>query len=74
MVSVAVQVKEAETPAALAALLNATPDTATQLLKMSQEELNNELDAISTDAMSALFAGISNLPAEVLSLFMGGMQ
>ena len=41
---------------------------------MSQEELNNELDAISTDAMSALFAGISNLPAAVLSLFMGSMQ
>lgn len=74
MVSVAVQVKDAETPAALTALNAATPDTSMQLLKMSQEELQKEIEAISTDAMSALFAGLANLPAELMSLFMGGMQ
>ncbi len=74
MVSVAVQVKEVETPASLNALNAATPETAVQLLKMDETQLNNEINAISTDAMSALFAGIANLPAELLNLFMGTMQ
>lgn len=73
MISVAVQVKEVETPAALAALKAATPETAMQLLKMSQEELQNEIGAISNDAISALLAGLSNLP-ELMNLFMGAMQ
>lgn len=68
--SVAVQVKEVETPAALTALASATPETSLQLLKMTEAELESELEAISGDAMSALMAGLSNLPAELLSLMM----
>lgn len=68
--SVAVQVKEVETPAALTALASATPETSLQLLKMTEAELESELEAISGDAISALMAGLSNLPAELLSLMM----
>lgn len=72
--SVAVQVKETETPANLTALAAATPETSVQLLKMSQEELEAEATAISNDAMTALFDGMANLPTELLSLFMGTME
>lgn len=68
LISVALQIKDVETPAELAALKAATPETSIQLLKMSEAQLNAEMEAISTDAMSALFAGLSNLPPELLSL------
>lgn len=74
MLSVAVQVKDTEAPANLTALAAATPETAVQLLKMSQEEMQAEVNAISADATSALFAGLANLPTELLSLFMGSME
>lgn len=70
LMSIALQIKDVETPAELAALKAATPETALQLLKMSETELNNEMEAISADAMSALFAGLANLPPELLSLMM----
>ncbi len=70
MISFAVQVKEVETPALLNKLAAATPETSVQLLQMTEAELQNEISAISGDAMSALFTGLGNLPTELLNLLM----
>ncbi|MBQ8150730.1 MAG: hypothetical protein IJ041_09460 [Clostridia bacterium] len=70
MISFAVQVKEVETPDMLKKLAAATPETSVQLLQMTEQELQNEISAISGDAMGALFTGLGNLPPELLSLLM----
>ena len=70
MISFAVQVKEVETPDMLKKLATATPETSVQLLQMTEQELENELSAISGDAMGALFTGLGNLPSELLTLLM----
>lgn len=70
IVSVAIRVQETQTPALINALNNATPETSVQLLQMSQEELFNEINAISGDAIGALFTGLGNLPSELYSMVM----
>lgn len=70
MISFAVQVKEVEAPDVLKKLATATPETSVQLLQMSEQELQNEISAISGDAMGALFTGLGNLPPELLTLLM----
>ena len=70
MISFAVQVKEVETPDMLKELAAATPETSVQLLQMTEQELQNEISAISGDAMGALFTGLGNLPPELLTLLM----
>ena len=70
MISFVVQVKDVPTPELLNKLNAATPETSVQLLQMDEQQFNNELSAISGDAMSALFTGLGNLPSELMSLMM----
>lgn len=70
IVSFAVRVQETQTPALLNTLNNATPETSVQLLQMDQDALNNEINAISGDAMGALFTGLGNLPSDLFSMVM----
>ncbi|MBR2925860.1 MAG: hypothetical protein IKC28_12655 [Clostridia bacterium] len=70
IISFAVRVQETQTPALLNALNNATPETSVQLLQMDQDALNNEINAISGDAMGALFTGLGNLPSDLFSMVM----
>ena len=70
IVSFAVRVQETQTPALLNALNNATPEASVQLLQMDQDALNNEINAISGDAMGALFTGLGNLPSDLFSMVM----
>lgn len=70
IISFAVRVQDTQTPALLNTLNNATPETSVQLLQMSQDELNNEINAISGDAFGALFTGLGNLPSDLYSLVM----
>lgn len=70
IISFAVRVQETQTPALLTALNNATPETSVQLLQMDQDALNNEINAISGDAMGALFTGLGNLPSDLFSMVM----
>ncbi|MBP3649864.1 MAG: hypothetical protein J6K73_08785 [Clostridia bacterium] len=68
--SFAVQVKDVPTPELLNKLNAATPATSVQLLQMDESQLNDEVSAISGDAMSALFTGLGNLPSDLMSLIM----
>ena len=70
IISFAVRVQETQTPALLNVLNNATPETSVQLLQMDQDALNNEINAISGDAMGALFTGLGNLPSDLFSMVM----
>lgn len=70
IISFAVRVQETQTPALLTVLNNATPETSVQLLQMDQDALNNEINAISGDAMGALFTGLGNLPSDLFSMVM----
>ncbi|MBE5793739.1 MAG: hypothetical protein E7323_03550 [Clostridiales bacterium] len=70
VISFAVQVKDVATPDLLNKINAAAPETSVQLLKMTEEQLNQEISAISGDAMSALFSGLGNLPAELMQLVM----
>lgn len=70
IISFAVRVQETQTPALLNSLNNATPETSVRLLQMDQDALNNEINAISGDAMGALFTGLGNLPSELFGMVM----
>ncbi len=62
---------DAELPALVEKLKNATPETSLRLTSLSEDELQNELQAIALDANSALLTGLGNLPTELLGLLLG---
>lgn len=68
LVSLALQVKDVETPALMNTLNAATPTSSVQLLKMDAKQMQTELSAIAGDALSAFLTGMGNLPSELLSL------
>lgn len=55
---------------ALATLDAATEDTSVQPMRMSEEEMTEFVNALSTNAMQVLYAALSVMPASVLNLFM----
>lgn len=66
----AVQIAPTEAPEALTALAKAVPEDCMQLLRLSEQELEEELQQIQGNAMSALFRMISLMPPELLNMMM----
>lgn len=65
LLSFSLQMEETEAPEALTALAAAVPEGCLQLLRLSEEQLQKELQLISGDAMRAMLLMMSRMPPEL---------